>query len=361
MGSAATMLIADAVKSSLTDKRTWTGIGAIVVGICMPLILAVVCILSIASAGAEHNRSAVKLAFSSEDIPENFPDDYSVYIEQMRESFAQIDQAMEGIDEITEGQTQDRDLIKAVFYSLYFGEARIRLDESEYLKFAECFVNYEERTRTIVDEDGNEQEETYLVAIPIDNKVEVFQKVKEDYGRAVSYEQQSNAMNVWYLAKYGITAPAEGDEFSDWADWSISEKISYYDLPRSEYGETVVELAMSRLGNPYSQSLRGTGSYTDCSYLTMWCYRQLGIMLPGTAAEQARYLVENQLTISKEDLQPGDLVFWSYKPNGRFMNITHVGVYAGNGMVVDASSSKGKVVYRNLFDSNKQVLYGRPQ
>ena len=43
------------------------------------------------------------------------------------------------------------------------------------------------------------------------------------------------------------------------------------------------------------------------------------------------------------------------------MNITHVGIYAGNGMVVDASYAKGKVVHRNLFDSDKQVLYGRPQ
>ena len=72
-------------------------------------------------------------------------------------------------------------------------------------------------------------------------------------------------------------------------------------------------------------------------------------------------MVEHDLTIAKEDLQPGDLVFWSHKPNGRFMNITHVGVYVGNGMVVDASYSKGQVVHRNLFDSDKQVLYGRPQ
>ena len=41
------------------------------------------------------------------------------------------------------------------------------------------------------------------------------------------------------------------------------------------------------------------------------------------------------------------------------MNITHVGIYAGDGMVVDASS-RGEVVYRSLFDSDKQVLYGRP-
>ncbi len=53
-------------------------------------------------------------------------------------------------------------------------------------------------------------------------------------------------------------------------------------------------------------------------------------------------------------------MFWSHKPNDRFMNITHVGIYAGDGKVVDASSSKGQVVYRDLFDSGKQVLYARP-
>lgn len=115
------------------------------------------------------------------------------------------------------------------------------------------------------------------------------------------------------------------------------------------------------LWHPYSQTYRGKDNYVDCSYLTLWCYRQVGIILPGTAAEQGRYLVEHNLTIAKEDLQPGDLVFWSYKPNGRFMNITHVGIYAGDGKVVDASYSKGKVVYRNLFDEDKQVLYGRTQ
>lgn len=72
-------------------------------------------------------------------------------------------------------------------------------------------------------------------------------------------------------------------------------------------------------------------------------------------------MVEQNLTVAKESLQPGDLVFWSHKPNGRYMNITHVGIYAGDGMVVDASYSKGNVVYRPLFDNDKQVLYGRPQ
>ncbi|MNI78441.1 Gamma-DL-glutamyl hydrolase precursor [compost metagenome] len=100
--------------------------------------------------------------------------------------------------------------------------------------------------------------------------------------------------------------------------------------------------------------------YTDCSYLVQWVYKQLNIQLPRTAAEQARYIVDHNLAIQYENLAPGDLVFWSYERNGRFMDITHVGIYAGNGKVVDASSSRGQVVYRNLFDGDKQVIYGRP-
>lgn len=125
-------------------------------------------------------------------------------------------------------------------------------------------------------------------------------------------------------------------------------------------GGDIVDLAASRLGDPYSQPKAGQGRYTDCSYLAQWCYKQKGINLPRTAAEQAKYCEQNGMAISKDQLQEGDLVFWSHKKNGRYKNITHVGIYAGNGMVIDASSSKGKVVHRKLFDSDKQVSYARP-
>lgn len=131
------------------------------------------------------------------------------------------------------------------------------------------------------------------------------------------------------------------------------------ELPLGKGGEAV-KLALSRLGDPYSQPKAGQERYTDCSYLVQWTFEQLGISLPRTAAEQARYFVENGLTVRFEDLAPGDLIFWSYEYNGRFMNVTHVGIYAGDGKVVDASSSRGQVVYRNLFDADKQVLYSRP-
>jgi cell wall-associated NlpC family hydrolase len=129
-------------------------------------------------------------------------------------------------------------------------------------------------------------------------------------------------------------------------------------LPESGVGSDVVKLALSHLGDPYSQILAGQDNYTDCSYLVQSCYKQVGIDLPRTAAEQAQYCVEHDLTVSKDDLELGDLVFWCFEENGRFMNITHVGIYAGNGKVIDASSSHDAFMYRDLYYPDQQVLYG---
>ena len=64
-------------------------------------------------------------------------------------------------------------------------------------------------------------------------------------------------------------------------------------------------------------------------------------------------------------LQPGDLIFWSKVCTcGRWNEIHHTGIYIGDGRIVDASSSKGRVVLRSLWGENgsawKIVLYARP-
>lgn len=133
-------------------------------------------------------------------------------------------------------------------------------------------------------------------------------------------------------------------------------------LPEGELGSDIVRYAVSRLGDPYSKAKRGQGNYVDCSYFARWCYQQAGVsnFRAATAAEQARYCVNNDMCISYSNLQPGDLIFWSFKKNGRFKNISHVGIYAGDGYVIDASSSRGMVVYRPVFGKSSIVVCGRP-
>lgn len=76
-------------------------------------------------------------------------------------------------------------------------------------------MDYEERTQNAEQEDGTVTLEKYTVAVAIGDKTKIFQKLASDYGVTTTYEQQSNAVNVWYVAKYDTAAPTEGDEFSD--------------------------------------------------------------------------------------------------------------------------------------------------
>ncbi|MFQ8981446.1 MAG: hypothetical protein ACLR6I_13680 [Waltera sp.] len=134
------------------------------------------------------------------------------------------------------------------FYALYFGADRIWLSTERYMQFADCFVNYEERTKTVYHEDETTTQETYTVVIPITEKTEIFQKLAQNYGRTATYEQQSNAMNIWYIARYDRQAPMEGDEFSGWESWNAAGNIQTYDLAMNETAGEIVRLAMSRLG-----------------------------------------------------------------------------------------------------------------
>lgn len=65
------------------------------------------------------------------------------------------------------------------------------------------------------------------------------------------------------------------------------------------------------------------------------------------------------MIINKKDLQPGDLIFYSYEDNGQFKNISHVAIYVGDGKMVLATNSKRGVVLDPLRTSSV-VFYARP-
>ncbi len=129
-------------------------------------------------------------------------------------------------------------------------------------------------------------------------------------------------------------------------------------------GSQAVKNALARLGKPYSQAKRDSGDYYDCSSLTYYSYKEAGITLSyhgsNTAASQGQLLSDRGCEVAYEDIQPGDLIFYSFTRNGRYQNISHVAVYAGNGYLVDASSSKGCVVFRPVYSTGKIVMCGRP-
>ena len=170
MEPATAALIARAAIAAGTNKKVWTGSASVLAALCLPVILAVMCYISIASGGTEHNRAAVHLAFDGGEAPDGMPADYLAYVRQMQESFAELDAVLDDIDGMTEGELCDRYLVKSVFYSLYFGVDRVRLETDDYKKFADCFVDYEERTQNVEQEDGTVTLEKYTVAVAIGDK-----------------------------------------------------------------------------------------------------------------------------------------------------------------------------------------------
>jgi peptidoglycan DL-endopeptidase CwlO len=101
-------------------------------------------------------------------------------------------------------------------------------------------------------------------------------------------------------------------------------------------GARALTLAKGKLGNPYVWGAAGPNAF-DCSGLVVWAYKQVGISLPHSSAA----LSTTGTPVSKAALQPGDLVFF-YSP------VSHVGIYAGNGRVLNATQSGEPVQYTNL-------------
>ena len=96
-------------------------------------------------------------------------------------------------------------------------------------------------------------------------------------------------------------------------------------------GTVALRAALTQRGKPYIWGAAGPDSY-DCSGLVEWAFAQEGISLPHYTGS----LWNSGMHVSKANLEPGDLVFF-------FADISHVGLYLGNGLMVDAPSS-GQVV-----------------
>lgn len=104
----------------------------------------------------------------------------------------------------------------------------------------------------------------------------------------------------------------------------------------------IVAYAHKFLGCPYVLGGSGPNKF-DCSGLTQYVYKQFGYTLRRTATQQ----LSNGVEVSKENLLPGDLVFFN-NANSNKARATHVGIYIGGGEFLHASSSKVGVIISSL-------------
>ena len=101
-------------------------------------------------------------------------------------------------------------------------------------------------------------------------------------------------------------------------------------------GDRIVSVARSKTGAPYVWGAAGPNSF-DCSGFTSWVYSQVGKSIPRTSQQQAAAGIRVPLS----QIQPGDIVAY-------YGGASHVGIYVGNGTIIDALQSGTPVGERPL-------------
>lgn len=120
----------------------------------------------------------------------------------------------------------------------------------------------------------------------------------------------------------------------------------------------VVDVALAQVGKPYVWAASGPDSF-DCSGLTSYAYRQMGISIPHSSQSQYNLVSsKGHLVYSVSALSPGDLVFWGYGGSGS--SIYHVGMYVGGGQYVHASMPGVGVVVGTLSTGGDFAGGGSP-
>lgn len=205
--------------------------GWITVAVLSPIILVIAFLCALASGSASHNVSAAELCFYGGELPADTPEEYRTYIEDMRTSFELLDSFISSANEKTEEEKSlDEIRVKAFFYALYFGEDSPSLGPEErasadltgicqasrrdHQKFVDCFVTYEKRTRMVPIESSDppvEAEETYTVAVPIEDLETVWRNIATAMDTEPTAEQKANADSVYSLIRYGYTGGGTAD------------------------------------------------------------------------------------------------------------------------------------------------------
>jgi cell wall-associated NlpC family hydrolase len=188
-----------------------------------------------------------------------------------------------------------------------------------------CSYSISSRTDTDTNDEGNITTTTVKEVRVV---LKTYRDMISEYGfNTEEQEMLAELMKPEYLAMIGYTGGGgdPGETISSEQYQAIVDAIS------DANGKKVVEYALSKVGYPYSQDYRDSGDYYDCSSLAYYAWQNAGvnIMYEGanTAAAEGKFCYDNNYLVNYDEMQPGDLIFYSYSNNGRFFNITHVAIY----------------------------------
>ena len=209
-------------------------------------------------------------------------------------------------------------------------------------------------TENVTEKKGKKKTKYLEVRITLKTYTEMATEYQFDEDRTATLNQLMSA--------YITNNPSGGSQISGLQGSLTPQEISNItDKISNSTQKVVASFALSKVGYPYSQPLRNSGKAFDCSSLAYYAWKSAGVDISfgggTTAAAEAEGLKDK--TVKEENLQPGDLIFYSYTTNGRYKNISHVGIYVGNGKMVEAVDEAHGVCLGN-YHNGGLVMICRP-
>ncbi|MHA5053840.1 C40 family peptidase [Streptomyces sp. SD15] len=171
------------------------------------------------------------------------------------------------------------------------------------------------------------------------------EKQEEADRKAAELAQQQAAAEAEEKARQEAAAQQETDSSSATTGSSSSSGTSATDASYTAKADKAIAFARAQIGKPYVWGATGPGSY-DCSGLTQAAWKAAGVTLPRTTWDQ----VTAGTTVALSDIKPGDLVFF-------YDDISHVGLYVGNGMMIHAPKPGTYVREESIFYAGESIIH----
>ena len=347
-----------------------------------PLILVIAVICSLATGGADHNNQAVAATFYGSSYSAEVPAEFRCHIEEMRTAFSLLDLAVSSANgQMDSGNGLDPIRVKAVFYALCFGEDAPSARAAN--RFVECFYTTETRTRTVEVANGDgtvtTTEEEYTAVVPV-SLYQAYTNLEAQLGRRITEADKSNINHIYSMIAGAAGGGSYGGEFLRGDGSSIELDISTFTDSTTKNAADLVTYAINAwesgwgyvwgtygcvltdslfaykleqypevVGN-YEDFIRANwlgGRTTDCVGLIKgygWLnpetlsidYATNG--MPDIGANQMYYSSSVSGTIDTMPDTPG-LAVW---------HDGHIGVYIGDGYVIEAMGTRYGVVKTEL-------------